>query len=163
MRIVKGLTKVLEVVLVVILGLQALLMIASVFFRYVLNSPIIWVDEVVRYSLIWMTFAGVALATKDGTHILVDVIDNTLSPRGQKILGVFVDIVTVAFMLFMLFYGAKMTDYQRNTFGETLQFLNQSYVYVSMPIGAIVTILLVISKYFAKEAPVPSPGADPNI
>lgn len=156
MVIVKGLTKVFEVALVAIIALQALLMMASVGFRYVLNSPILWTDEVIRYSLVWLTFAGLALATKERTHIDVDVIDNVLPPLGRKITNVLVDCVVVAFMLFLVFYGAKITDYMRGSYGETLQFLNQSYPYASIPIGALMTILITVSKYFVRETPVPS-------
>lgn len=163
MVVVKWLTKVLEVVLVAIIALQAVVMGSSVVFRYILNSPIIWTDEIVRYSLIWMTFAGAALAAKDGTHIVVDVIDSVLPPRGQKITNVFADIVIVAFMLFLLIYGVKMTDYQRGSLGETLQWLNHSYIYVSIPIGAAATIMLTISKYFAREAQGSSPATDPKL
>jgi len=71
----KWVNRILEGFMVALIAFQATLLILSVFFRYVLNSPIVWGDELVRCSLIWMTFAGAALATKDNKHILVDVID----------------------------------------------------------------------------------------
>jgi TRAP-type C4-dicarboxylate transport system permease small subunit len=150
--LLKSLTKVFERLLVLLIAFQASLLILSVFFRYVLNSPIVWCDEIVRYSLVWITFAGAPLATRDGKHILVDVIDTVLPEKGRKISNWFVDLVVIAFMAFVIYYGIRMTDFQRGRFGETLTWLSYSYVYASIPIGAAVTILFTVLKHFAKEA-----------
>jgi TRAP-type C4-dicarboxylate transport system permease small subunit len=156
----KSLTRIFELFLVSLIAFQAGLLILSVFFRYLLNSPIVWCDEIVRYSLVWMTFAGAALATRDGKHILVDVIDTVLPKKGIKITNGFVDLVVIAFMVFLIYYGIRMTDYERGMFGETLTWFSYAYVYVSIPIGAAVTILFTVSKYFVKETRDSSPASN---
>lgn len=163
MSLFKLLTRVFERLLVSIIAFQAALLILSVFFRYILNSPIVWSDEIVRYSLVWMTFAGAALATRDDKHILVDVIDTILSEKGRKITNGFVDLVVIAFMAFLIYYGIRMTDYERGMFGETLTWISYAYVYVSIPIGAAVTILFTVSKYFVKETRGSSPVSSPSL
>jgi TRAP-type C4-dicarboxylate transport system permease small subunit len=151
MKIVNIINKTLEVILVTIVALQAVLLMASVLLRYLFNSPIIWGDEIVRYSLIWMTFVGAAMATKEKQHIQVDVIDTVLPKLGQKMTNWFVDVVVVGFMVFLIYYGIRMTDFQRGMFGETLSWFSYAYVYVSIPIGALFSIFFTITKYFAKE------------
>lgn len=163
MSLFKLLTTVFERLLVSIIAFQAALLILSVFFRYILNSPIVWSDEIVRYSLVWMTFAGAALATRDDKHILVDVIDTTLSEKGRKITNWFVDLVVIAFMAFLIYYGIRMTDYERGMFGETLTWISYAYVYISIPIGAAVTILFTVSKYFVKGIHGSSPVSGPSL
>ncbi|HEX7475014.1 MAG TPA: TRAP transporter small permease [Dehalococcoidales bacterium] len=163
MSLFKLLTTVFERLLVSIIAFQAALLILSVFFRYILNSPIVWSDEIVRYSLVWMTFAGAALATRDDKHILVDVIDTTLSEKGRKITNWFVDLVVIAFMAFLIYYGIRMTDYERGMFGETLTWISYAYVYISIPIGAAVTILFTVSKYFVKGTHGSSPVSGPSL
>jgi TRAP-type C4-dicarboxylate transport system permease small subunit len=151
MKIVNIINKTLEVILVTIVVLQAVLLMASVLFRYLFNSPIIWGDEIVRYSLIWMTFVGAAMATKEKQHIQVDVIDTMLPKLGRKMANWFVDVVVVGFMVFLIYYGIRMTDFQRGMFGETLSWFSYAYVYVSIPIGALFSIFFTITKYFTKE------------
>jgi TRAP-type C4-dicarboxylate transport system permease small subunit len=163
MSLFKLLTTVFERLLVSIIAFQAALLILSVFFRYILNSPIVWSDEIVRYSLVWMTFAGAALATRDDKHILVDVIDTILPEKGRKISDGFVDLVVIAFMAFLIYYGIRMTDYERGMFGETLTWISYAYVYISIPIGAAVTILFTVSKYFVKETHGSSPVSGPSL
>ena len=149
--ILKFIVRFFERLLVSIIVFQAVLLAASVFFRYVLGSPIVWADELTRYSLIWMTFAGVALATKDNKHIVVDVLDLALPPKGQKIVNKFSDSVVIAFMIFLIYFGVKMTKFQTGMFGETLTWFSYAYVYVSIPLGAAVTIMVIISKWFIGE------------
>lgn len=163
MSLFKLLTTVFERLLVSIIAFQAALLILSVFFRYILNSPIVWSDEIVRYSLVWMTFAGAALATRDDKHILVDVIDTILPEKGRKITNRFVDLVVIAFMAFLIYYGIRMTDYERGMFGETLTWISYAYVYISIPIGAAVTILFTVSKYFVKGTHGSSPVSGPSL
>jgi TRAP-type C4-dicarboxylate transport system permease small subunit len=151
MKIFNIINKTFEFMLVTIVVLQAVLLMASVLFRYLFNSPIIWGDEIVRYSLIWMTFVGAAMATKEKQHIQVDVIDMVLPKLGQKITNWFVDVVIVGFMVFLIYYGIRMTDFQRGMFGETLSWFSYAYVYVSIPIGALFTIFFTITKYLIKE------------
>lgn len=151
MKVFNIISKSFEIFLVAIVALQAILLMAGVFFRYLFDSPIEWGDEIVRYSLIWMTFVGAAMATKENQHIQVDVIDLVLPALGKKILSWFVDAVVIAFMVFMIYYGIRMTDFQRGTYGETLSWFSYAYVYVSIPIGALFMIIFTISKYFIKK------------
>lgn len=151
MRFYNTINRIFEILLITIVAIQAILLMASVLFRYVFNSPIIWGDEIVRYSLVWMTFAGVAMATKENQMIKVDVIDMILPKTGQKIVNIFVDVVVIVFMAFMIYYGLKMTNYQSGMFGETLTWFSYAYVYISIPIGALFTIFYTITKYFIKE------------
>ena len=151
MKIFNIINKTFEFILVMIVVVQAVLLMASVLFRYLFDSPILWGDEIVRYSLIWMTFVGAAMATKEKQHIQVDVIDMVLPKLGRKITNWFVDIAVTAFMVFLIYYGIRMTDFQRGMFGETLSWFSYAYVYVSIPIGALFTIFFTMSKYFIKE------------
>jgi TRAP-type C4-dicarboxylate transport system permease small subunit len=158
MKIFKLINKGFEVFLVAIVALQAILLMVGVVFRYAFDSPIVWGDEIVRYSLIWMTFVGAAMATKDNQHISVDVIDQVLPKRKQRILNWLVDAVVIAFMGFFIYYGIRMTDFQRGMFGETLSWFSYAYVYISIPIGALFTIVYTVTKYIIKEDGDPAKG-----
>ena len=69
----------------------------------------------------------------------------------------------IAFMAFLIYYGIRMTDYERGMFGETLTWISYAYVYVSIPIGAAVTILFTVSKYLIKETSGSSPVSSPSL
>src|SRR5512138_3314067 len=45
---------------------------ANVILRYAFSSPLMWAEELSRYSFIWLTFMGAALASKHKRHIAID-------------------------------------------------------------------------------------------
>ncbi|SDR48067.1 TRAP transporter small permease subunit [Pseudovibrio sp. Tun.PSC04-5.I4] len=64
----------------------------QIILRYVFDSPIAWMEEVVTIAFIILTMLAAAVATKEKRHILVD-----LFPRGPvaRTLGVMMAIVTI--------------------------------------------------------------------
>jgi TRAP-type C4-dicarboxylate transport system permease small subunit len=67
-------------VLAGILGIIVSVMIAQVFFRYILNNSLVWSEELVRFLFIWMTFLGAAINIRDKWHIGVEYL-LTLLPK----------------------------------------------------------------------------------
>ncbi len=57
-----------------LLALESGLVLAGVFFRYVLNSPLYWAEEAARLLLIWLSFIGAALAFQRQQHLAMDVV-----------------------------------------------------------------------------------------
>jgi tripartite ATP-independent transporter DctM subunit len=51
----------------------------EVFSRYVLNSPTYWVTEIATYTLVGVTFTGLASAQKAGSHIRVELVLGSVS------------------------------------------------------------------------------------
>ena len=43
----------------------------SVIFRYVLNSSLLWGEELARYLAIWLVFLGLSVAHRRGQHVAV--------------------------------------------------------------------------------------------
>lgn len=60
--------------LAVLHALIASLVIAAVVFRYVLNDPLTWSEELVLVLFGWMVFLGIANAFRYRSHIIIDVI-----------------------------------------------------------------------------------------
>jgi TRAP-type C4-dicarboxylate transport system permease small subunit len=56
---------------------------AQVFSRYVLNYPLIWVEELATYSFIWACFIGASLALKYQRHIKIDTFVACFNARTQ--------------------------------------------------------------------------------
>lgn len=52
---------------------------AEVFFRYVLASSLLWVEEAAMICFIWITFLGAAVAAKAQRHIKIETIGAHLS------------------------------------------------------------------------------------
>ena len=65
---------------VLLLVLMVLLVIVGVFFRYFLNSSLVWYDEFASYLLVWLTFYGTVVASYRRRHIGFEVVVSRLQP-----------------------------------------------------------------------------------
>ena len=77
----------------------------QVFFRYVLNSPLIWTDEMSRLSFCWFTFTGSALATLENKHLEVNFFYNKFSVKSKLAVNIFSNIIILIFTIILLIYS----------------------------------------------------------
>lgn len=62
--------KILSIACAVLLTFMTVLVLIQVFSRYILNSPVAFTEELVRYSLIWTGFIGRGLRLlHPGAHV----------------------------------------------------------------------------------------------
>lgn len=74
-----------------------LLLIIQVFFRYVLNSPLGWTEELSRFTFVWMVFISSAYLAGRNSHIAVTFLCDWLPPRyGSWAVRVAAAVVTAA-------------------------------------------------------------------
>lgn len=75
----------LRIVLAAAFLVVVLLTIAQVFFRFALDAPLIWSEELARILIVWIAFLGAAVVSWDGRHINVDVAFKAMSGRTRRI------------------------------------------------------------------------------
>jgi TRAP-type C4-dicarboxylate transport system permease small subunit len=80
---------------------------AQVFVRFLLYRwvQIAWADEIGRALLVWSSFWGAVLITRESRHITVDLLYERLPRLAQWILRIVGDLVMVAFLLLVLTRG----------------------------------------------------------
>lgn len=67
-------------------ALISCILMAQVFMRYLLNSPIFWAEEVTVQGLILLTFYGASYCVYLGVTIKVDIIDQLIPAHALKVL-----------------------------------------------------------------------------
>ncbi len=85
-RVVGVLLMALRGILGVGLMLSVLLICANAFGRYALHQPILWAEEVLGYSLVWMVYLGAILVTVERQHLKMDLLSKMLGARAQAFL-----------------------------------------------------------------------------
>jgi TRAP-type C4-dicarboxylate transport system permease small subunit len=70
---------------------------AQFFSRYVLNSSITWTEEIARYLLICVGFAGSIMAVRKNSHIFVEVCYRFMPRRLAMIAARMVDLIKIVF------------------------------------------------------------------
>lgn len=111
--------------------------------RYFLPVPVSWTEELARYSLIWLTFIGAAMAIHSKGHFVLEVVLNKMTPKIKYIIQIGILIILAVFLAVNAYSSAlilKVLQYQTSA---ALQ-VQMSYVYLSMPVGSIFMLIHVI-------------------
>jgi TRAP-type transport system small permease protein len=109
---------------VLVLGMTVVVSIA-VFYRYVLDHPLSWTEEITRMFIVWLSFLGAYAAMRENKHIGFDLLVSKFSPRfkiltelaGQILIGIFLLVVTWQGFIF------------------SYEFLEVTMPYTDIPIG----------------------------
>ena len=103
--------------------------------RYFFNNPLAWAEEFSRYAFIWVVFLGAAVCTKHGRHIVIDGLALSLPERARVSLAVLVDVLILALMTVLAYYGWILTIF--TTQPTSTLHVPMSVVYVVVPASAV--------------------------
>ncbi len=134
---------ILERVLLAIVGPVFGVFIVAIFIQVVarnwLQIAILWPDELSRMCFLWTVMIGAAIAVRRQVHYEINIFPDHWF-RFSLVLKIFGLLISVVFILVMLYYGAQFTSMSVFSISETLE-LPWSYIYVSMPFAAAVMLL----------------------
>ena len=91
----------------VTLTLCVILVNLNVIFRYFLNNPIKWTDEVVTSLFIWTVFMGSAYAHRKHAHLGVDIVVNLIHGKSREIIEFIMDIVQILILILLTYISAQ--------------------------------------------------------
>ena len=132
-----------KAVSVALLASYFVLVLLQVFFRYVLNAPLFWSEEVVRGAMLWGVMLSSALVAATRGHIRVEVLELMLPPRGARAVIWAANVLTLCFGLILLWAGIQFVDRTWMQQSPVLD-LPKWTVYLAIPIGAALESLLMI-------------------
>ena len=153
--IAKFLDRALGQTLAILILCQASILVLSVFFRFILNNPITWVDELSRYCLVALTFLGIGHVTKEHKEILVSIADTWImklfKTRSKKIcllLDFLADIIIVVLLSIMVYYGTKVAVWRWPVKGETVDWIRIGHVYGLIPVGSAIGLVYFFRRWY---------------
>ena len=91
----------------VTLTICVILVNANVIFRYFLNNPIKWTDEVVTSLFIWTVFMGSAYAHRKHAHLGVDIVVNLIHGKARSIIEFVMDILQILILILLTYISAQ--------------------------------------------------------
>ncbi len=125
-----------------------LLMIVSsilqVFFRYVLNEPLQWTEELARLMCVLTTYFGGVVVLLAREHIRVDIIDGYVSGRSADLVAMIGDLL-IAWFLISVAYGCRLlTRATWETYTATMDWFRMGYIYAAVGVSVSVMAFLVL-------------------
>ncbi len=112
--------------------------------RFILERPAEWTEVLIRFSLIWMVFMGIAAAFRQGAMVSVDVLYRWSPPKIKRVLDYVVTIAALALLTVILWWG---WDYANRGKVQTvigLEDVSMFWAYLAMPVGAIFSMVGVV-------------------
>jgi TRAP-type C4-dicarboxylate transport system permease small subunit len=115
--------------------------------RFILERPAEWTEVLIRFSLIWMVFMGIAAAFRQGAMVSVDVLYRWSPPKMKRALDDVVALAALALLAVIVWWG---WDYANRGKVQTvigLEDVSMFWAYLAMPVGAVFSMLGVIGNW----------------
>jgi len=142
-RLIRRLTWLVERVLILLSMLIAAVVFLQVVFRYVLQQPLYWSEELPRYLLIWMSFLAAALAQKNEAHINITLAVTPLPMAVQRGIRLLANLVILGFLGVLVYSGSLVTRITAAHRSTALQ-IPMAVVYAALPVGAALMMLYLV-------------------
>lgn len=121
------------------LCLIVFLILAQVFYRYVLSSGILWIDELVTNLMVFMVLTGAARATRVGAHTDLRMLLAAAPPLLAKALHAVAVIALYLFLITLIYFTARYAwDSRRMT--TTMMRLPLWLTYGVIPLGGVLIL-----------------------
>ncbi|MEM1429843.1 MAG: TRAP transporter small permease [Pseudomonadota bacterium] len=90
---------------VIALAIMVAVILAQVFFRYVLNDALPWPDEAARFMMLWMTGLIAPMAYRRGGFVAIDMVERALPARTAAGLTLSLLALSLAVLIFAIQIG----------------------------------------------------------
>jgi TRAP-type C4-dicarboxylate transport system permease small subunit len=115
-------------------------MILQVSFRYLLNSPLTWTEELARILYIWACYLGAPVALRRGTHVAIVFMAERLPRAFARLVGVWIHGVSLIFFVTLAVLGTMLALRSHSVEAITLP-IPWSLIYAAAPLSAVLMIL----------------------
>ena len=138
----KGLPAVLRRLDLILAGIALTVLVAvtfvGVFARYFMGAPFAWEEEVQLACFVWITFLGVGIAFRSGSHVAIELLVERLSPAAARRIEIGGYAVSMLVFLFFLYYSGvivdKMIEMERTT---NILHIPYGAIYGVVPVGVL--------------------------
>ena len=123
--------------------LVLLVMLAQVFFRYVLNSSLQWSEELAVWGMVWMVFVGSVLLVRRSEHISITTLVRLAPLTVRPYLVIFNKAAALVFLVIVGYYGIEV-------FGGTFHArspsigLSTRWIKLAIPVGAVMMAVVAV-------------------
>ena len=133
--------KILSIACAVLLTFMTVLVLIQVFSRYILNSPVAFTEELVRYSLIWTGFIGATYAFSTREHMSLTLIRDKFTGKAHTALLVVIDGLILLMAIFVFTIGGFKLAVSASREFSALLGIPRSLVYSIAPISGVFIVL----------------------
>lgn len=137
-----------EILLISLLVIMCVVLTLQVTFRYIFNTPLIWSEEVARYTFVWITMIGAGYGYRKHLHIEMTFIFNKMPANVKKIVQVAINIVSIVAFSYIIPESVTFMKSQHVLSATTFN-MPLSVLFAAAPIGiSYLVIRIIIDTYY---------------
>ncbi len=106
--------------------------------RYLLELGATWTEEFSRYLMIWSALLAVSCGAYYREHIGLDLVRQFMPQKAARALLVILDILSLAFFLFLTYYGVGTTLAGKTQYA-TIFGMNMLVPFAAVPVSSALT------------------------
>jgi len=146
-----SLNKAATAITIFLMAFLSVLFFVSVFWRFILNNPIVWQYETTLLCLSWVVFIGMSMTFKAKEHMALTFVTNALKPKVRVIWLNIIDVVCLVFLIIGITAGISVVKSTWSNYYLTLPFIRKSFFYLPFPIGCSISIFHLISNIYTRD------------
>jgi len=136
-------------VLAACLGVMTCVVFVSVVFRYILNSPLTWSEELASLLFAWLTFVGAYVGFRTHSHIRIDTVTMFLPATVRRGVLLLADVGVLFLLLVFIWQGFSLVATTWSLEFPAME-ISRGYLYVSLPIGACLMLGAILLSWRVK-------------
>lgn len=129
-----------DIIAAIFITITTILVVVNIIMRYILNSGLVWSEEVATGCFVWSVFIGAAAVFKHRGHVGVDVVVKFMPPVLRKAVQLITDIILVVLNGYMSYLAIL---YIKTSYTKMTPVLGVSSAYISSSV-LIAFILMTI-------------------
>lgn len=136
----------------------------QVIFRYVLEISVGWTEELARVLFITAMFLGIAIATRQHQHIVVDFLFKRLGDRARRVVATVFDFIILVILISMLRGAITMVDLTWESYMIAMPWMRTGYLFLieCAAIGLVILYVIIdLANRIRKRADGESRSAEP--
>ncbi len=137
---------------VMVCGISAavILVLVQVILRYVFNLSISWIEEAVRYIVVWMSFVGASMGLRNKAHIAVDLLLTVLPKKPARAVAITGALCGSIFSIVLIWYGLALVQHALAMEQLSSAMLApMGWVYVILPVSGLFLLIRFVQMMWA--------------
>lgn len=136
----------------------AIIVIASVIWRYGLNHSLAWAEDTAKFLMVWLAFIGAPLGFRHGAHVSIELLPPGLPDFGRRLVRLLVHAIVLALMAAFAWYGWQFAWNGRNQIALTIGDISMLWIFICIPIGAMAMALVSLELLLTVLLGLPEPA-----
>ena len=116
----------------------------GVFFRFVINDPIGWTEEIMRYLVVWATFLAASAALFRGEHMTINLFESFPILWLRRAIHVVALLCVGAMCVVMIWQGYPLAIKNAAQLSPTMQIL-MMWPYLAIPVAGTLMLINVVA------------------